>query len=216
MYPLIEITSVPIEIQMKTKNASLEYTRGTAEMEITRAESGGVDIKSRPIRLNWDTFQPSGAPPAPQMSGASRVYEATSGYLDQGQIKLNARVGDVPASQEAQQDAPQMQQSAPALPIQPPPQPIPQPQSESEAETLDMAPVSGLSFEWEDGQMEILYDMEKLKMDWKIEAGEFKFTPGDIEISVEQRPSVIIKYLGGPIYVPASADPNYEPVDVKA
>ena len=64
MYPLIEITSVPIEIQMKTTSASLEYTRGTAEMEITRAESGGVDIKSRPIRLNWDTFQSSGAAPA--------------------------------------------------------------------------------------------------------------------------------------------------------
>ena len=42
------------------------------------------------------------------------------------------------------------------------------------------------------------------------------FTPGDIEISVEQMPKVIIKYTGGPIYVPRSADPNYEAVDVQA
>jgi len=27
---------------------------------------------------------------------------------------------------------------------------------------------------------------------------------------------VIIKYIGGPLYVPPSADPNYKPVDVNA
>ena len=64
--------------------------------------------------------------------------------------------------------------------------------------------------------MEIRYQMDKLNFDWKIDKGEFEFTPGDIEITVEQQPSVIIKYMGGPIYVPRSSDPNYEPVDVKA
>jgi len=64
--------------------------------------------------------------------------------------------------------------------------------------------------------MQIRYEMDKLNFDWKFDKGEFKFTPGDIEISVEQRPDVVIKYVGGPIYVPRSSDPNYTPVDVKA
>jgi hypothetical protein len=34
----------------------------------------------------------------------------------------------------------------------------------------------------------------------------------DLELKITQRPQVIIKYVGGPIYVPRSADPNYEPV----
>jgi len=29
-------------------------------------------------------------------------------------------------------------------------------------------------------------------------------------------PDVIIKYVGGPLYVPPSADPDYQPVDVQA
>jgi len=58
--------------------------------------------------------------------------------------------------------------------------------------------------------------MDKLNFDWKIDKGEFEFTPGDIELIVEQKPKVTIKYVGKPIYVPRSADPNYEPVDVKA
>ncbi len=36
-----------------------------------------------------------------------------------------------------------------------------------------------------------------------------EFTPPDIELVVTQRPQVIIKYVGGPIYVPPSADPDY-------
>ena len=77
-------------------------------------------------------------------------------------------------------------------------------------------PSTGVNVQWEDGAMEIRYAMDKLNFDWKIDRGEFKFTPGDIEISVAQRPSLTIKYTGGPIYVPRSSDPNYQPVDVDA
>ena len=56
MYPLIEIKTVPIEIEMKVSHAKLEYTRGTADLEISR-NNGGLSIKSRPIKLNIDTFE---------------------------------------------------------------------------------------------------------------------------------------------------------------
>ena len=36
MTPLIEIKSVPIEIEMKVSHAKLEYTRGTADLESTQ------------------------------------------------------------------------------------------------------------------------------------------------------------------------------------
>ena len=209
MYPLIEITSVPIEIRVKTTNASLEYTRGTAEMEISRSDKG-IDIKSRPIRLNLDTFEqrrsdaqhksmpqvktaPVQQAQTVQQADRQTAYEATSAYSDQGQIMLNARFGQ----EVARQIMPEVQQQQ-------------QPTVENTPAVSDMAE------EWEDGQMEIRYEMDKLNFDWKIDRGEFEFTPGDIEISVEQQPKVVIKYMGGPIYVPRSADPNYEPVDVKA
>lgn len=225
MYPLIEITSVPIEIRMKTTSASLEYTRGTAEMEISRSDKG-IDIKSRPIQLKLDTFEqrrasehraaapataavtpqgvnstPAGTPTAPAEREAA--YEATSAYSEQGQIMLNARFGQQGQMTQADRGT------------------IPDAVRESlnqESEPL-LSPETLEEFKLEDGQMEIRYEMDKLNFDWKIDRGSFEFTPGDIEITVEQRPKVIIKYVGGPIYVPRSADPNYEPadqVDVKA
>ncbi len=226
MYPLIEITSVPIEIRVKTTNASLEYTRGTAEMEVSRSDKG-VDIKSRSIQLKLDTFEqrnasehhsnatsatsavtpqgvnstPTGTPVTPPEREAA--YEATSAYSEQGQIMLNARFG------QQMQGAQMTKTERVAIP-------------DTVRETLNQESGPILSQEaleelgLEDGQMEIRYEMDKLNFDWKIDQGSFEFTPGDIEITVEQQPKVIIKYVGGPIYVPRSADPNYEPVDVKA
>ena len=97
MYPLIEIKTVPIEIQMKIKNASLEYTRGTAEMEISRSENGGLDIKSRPIKLQLDTFEARDSlQPASMYStleqnaqkGVQQAYEATATYARHGKLML--------------------------------------------------------------------------------------------------------------------------------
>jgi len=194
MYPLLEIKSIPIEIQIKTSSAKLEYSRGTAEMEISRSEGGGVDVKSRPIKVNLDTFEPH-APggvyraPAPAAEAPGQpAYQATSAYLEPGELMVSAQLGQNVMGQFT---------------------PMAGGEGESqyaEAQAQEMA----------EGSVSIRYEMDKLNFDWKIDKGEFKFTPGDIEVSVSQRPDVLIKYMGGPIYVPRSADPNYEPVDVRA
>ena len=206
MYPLIEIKTVPIEIKMKTTHASLEYVRGTAEMEVSRSDSGGVNIKSRAIKVDLDSFRPrrgaslprgvarSAGSSAKPVGGSAQTYQATATYDRQGQqMTLDARLG--------QNVAAPVVQNVPAQQV-----------NVNIANDLPQTISDGLT----DGSMEIRYEMDKLNFDWKIDRGEFKFTPGDIEITVEQQPSVVIKYVGGPIYVPPSSDPNYEPVDVKA
>ncbi len=203
MYPLIEIKTVPIEIKMTTKHAQLEYTRGTAEMEVSRDNKGGLNIKSRPIHLKMDTFEARNSIRPTTMrsveqaaqKGQQAAYEATATYARQGKLLLNAKVGQELVTQFAQE--------AVTRDINLNPQ-------------LDFLPKGGVNIQWEEGEMEIRYEMDKMNFDWKIDKGEFKFTPGDIEISVEQQPDVIIKYVGGPLYVPRSADPNYKPIDVEA
>lgn len=201
MYPLIEIKTVPIEIEMKTTHAKLEYTRATAEMEIRR-DQGGLSIKSRPIRLNLDTFEARNSVfPTPARSveqsaegGRKAAYEATATYARQGKLLVNARIGEELVTRFAEEAA------------------NPEPAELG----LQFLPKGGVKITWDQGEMNIRYEMDKLNFDWRMGKGDFKFTPGDIEISVTQMPDVIIKYVGGPLYVPPSADPNYEPVDEKA
>lgn len=202
MYPLIEIKTVPIEIEMKSTNARLEYARGTADMEISR-DKGGLSIKSRPIRLRLDTFEARNSITPTVMrsveqgaqAGTQAAYEATATYARQGKLLLDAKIGEELVTQFA-----------------------------AEAQTKDLKTNVGLQFlpstgpniSWDMGEMSIRYEMDKLNFDWRTAGMQFKFVPGDIEISVTQRPDVIIKYIGGPIYVPPSAEPGYQPVDAEA
>lgn len=80
---------------------------------------------------------------------------------------------------------------------------------------IQFLPTQGADISWDGGQMSIRYEMDKLNFDWRTEQGDIQFIPGDIEFSVTQNPDVVIKYVGGPLYVPPSADPEYEPVDVQ-
>ena len=190
MEQLIEITRVPIEIEMRTSRAHLEYAKGSAELEITR-DKGGMSIKSRPIQLNMDTFEMrSSITPTPTQSiqqtaqkGQQAAYTATASYAQEGELYLKAQIGeDVQA---------QLVQTA-------------------------IIPKEGPEISWDPAEMNIRFEMDKLNFDWRVNQTKFEFIPGDIEISVKQKPEVIIKYIGGPLYVPPSADPNYEPVDVQA
>ena len=200
MKPLIEITTVPIQIEMKTTHAKLEYARGTAEMEISR-DNGSLKIKSRPIKVNIDTYEarnslsPTLARYLEQSAqkGKQAAYEATATYASQGQLLLKTQVGEELVTQFAE-DA-MMKDVKTNVGIQ-------------------FLPDPGAEITWDPGEMTIRYEMDKLNIDWRMNEGSFEFIPGDIEFTVTQRPDVVIKYVGGPIYVPPSSDPNYEPVDV--
>ena len=202
MYPLFEIKTVPIEIEMKTTNATWEYRRGTAEMEIRR-EKGGLKINSRPIRVQMDTFEArNSVSPTPMRSveqsaqrGRQAAYEATAAYARHGKLLLNAKVGEDVVTQIATE---------------------PQQEAMNVTVNLDFLPKGGVEMDWQAGEMQIRYEMDKLNFDWKVDNASFEFVPADIEISVAQMPDVIIKYVGGPLYVPPSADPDYQPVDVQA
>ena len=199
MYPLIEITTVPIEIEMKVTDAKLEYTRGSAELEISRGD-GGLSIRSRPIRLNLDTFEmrnsivptPMRATLQGAQKGQQAAYEATAVYARQGQVMLNARIGEQ-AFQQLDQEA--------------------QARSVKTNVNVQFLPSVGPDISWDPAQLNIRYEMDKLNFNWRVNQPSFSFTPGDIEISVTQQPDVIIKYVGGPLYVPPSADPAHEPAD---
>ncbi len=202
MYPLIEIKTVPIEIEMKVTHAKMEYSRGTAELEISRGD-GGLSIKSRPIRLNIDTFEArnSVCPTAMRsveqyaQQGKQASYEATATYAQQGQLLLDAKIGQELVTQFAA-DA--------------------QNRNLKTNVGLEFLPSVGPEISWDPGEMQIRYEMDKLNFDWRVNQPQFEFTPGDIELSVKQQPDVVIKYIGGPLYVPPSADPEYQPIDVEA
>ena len=200
MKPLIEITTVPIEIQMKVTNARLEYARGTAQMEVSR-DKGGLNIRSRPIRVNIDTFEARSSvmPTTTQIiqqqaqKGMQGAYQATGVIAREGRMMMEAKIKNVVPQLAKQQTMGELVNS-----------------------NIQFLPSAAPEISWDGGELSIRYEMDKLNFDWRMGQMDFTFVPGDIEFTMTQRPDVIIKYVGGPLYVPPSADPNYEPIDVQA
>lgn len=201
MNQLIKITSVPIQYELKINNARLEYSRSRAELEISRND-GGLSIKSRPVKLNLDSTEarnsvvPTTARSVAQtaQAGKEAAYSATAQMAQEGHLLLNAKIGEDVIGQIMQQRT-----AAPTGEFQ-----------------LGFTPSAPVDINYEAADLTINYEMDKLNFDLKIANGNFEFIPGNIEMSITQRPEVRIEYVGGPIYVPPSADPNYEPIDVRA
>lgn len=200
MERLIEIKTVPIELEMKVNHAQLNYQRSTVDLEISRNQ-GGLQIRSKPIKVNIDTFEArnSVSPTAMRsieqaaQRGQQKVYDTTATYARRGDLLLEAKIGQQLISQFAM---------------------------ESQQVNTDFAmtwlPTTGPEITWDDAEINIRYEMDKLNFDWRMDNGNVEFIPGNIEFTVTQQPDVVIKYIGGPVYVPPSADPDYVPLDEKA
>ena len=201
MEPLLKITSVPLKFEMTVNNARLEYNNSNAQLEISR-DDGGLKIKSNPIKLDIDSFECyNSVNPTARTSitnaaekGKMAAYEATAAYAREGKLFLNAKIGEDVIGRMAA--------------------------SNMEVNTnvgLAFTPTARPELNWSDPEIMIEYELDKLNFDWKVMNGNFEFIPGNIEISITQQPDVVIEYIGSPIYVPPSADPEYVPItDIKA
>ena len=167
MYPLIEITTVPIEIQMKVTDAHLEYARGTAQMEISR-EQGGLNIRSHPIRVNIDTFEArsSVTPTTAQLiqqqaqNGVQGAYQATSVLAREGRMMMEAKIDQDIIPQLARQ-----QTAEGPLNV-----------------NIDFLPSAAPDLSWEGGELSIRYEMDKLNFNWRMNQMNFTFVPGDLSL----------------------------------
>ncbi len=201
MEPLLKITTVPLKFEMTVNNARLEYNNSNAQLEISR-DDGGLKIKSNPIKLDIDSFECyNSVNPTARTSikdaaekGKMAAYEATAAYAREGKLFLNAKIGEDVIGKIAA--------------------------SKMEVNTnvgLAFTPTARPELNWSDPEIMIEYELDKLNFDWKVMNGNFEFIPGNIEISITQQPDVVIEYIGSPIYVPPSADPEYVPItDIRA
>lgn len=83
---------------------------------------------------------------------------------------------------------------------------------------MEFLPKEGADITFDAGTLNIEYQMGEQDIDWDIHPDSpLEFIPGSVEFIVRDRPRVEIEYVGDPLYVPPSANPNYEPpiLDIK-
>lgn len=185
MKPLITIETVPISIEYVEKKISHSSSQ-SADLRISQ-EDNRMTIQSNPIDITpVDTFEYSSS-----MDLSNLYYTATAQYSVDGNLSINIRMGDsTTGTFNYEQVNRGIDNIVSFLPqVVKAPMKIPS-EFESIHINFNMSQVSGLP---------------------PVDNIDTSFLPPDLELKVVERPKVIIKYVGGPLYIPKSADPEYVP-----
>lgn len=184
MQPYITIETVPISIEYVEKEPVKSQAPRMAKLEITK-ENNQVNIKSNPIGIKMDSFQPGNANPL--------SYTATAGYDGAGRLSMDISFTGIETG--ADFDTSRYNQVSRGI--------------DSMMDTVPGRSPSGLPISNATigpGTLKINFDLSNVN---GIDSEDVEFQPPDLELKVTQRPEVIIKYVGGPLYFPRSADPKF-------
>ena len=180
MQQLITIETVPISIKYVEKESSPSADEMAKSQAPNKSDAA---VKPIPARIKTDSFMHSSPADTYNLS-----YTATAHYSDNGNLRLNVEMTD------AEESSYVFRQFG-----------------------RDMGNMISRIFEVDRNSsgdfegMHLNFDLSQLQ---NTVPGSGKtgntFTPPTFELEILERPKVIIKYVGGPIYIPRSADPDYE------
>ena len=187
MQPLIRIETVPISIEYVEKQAP-KPSINSALLHISQNEEN-ISIKSNPIRLPLtDSFEFNSSSNTMNMS-----YTATANYAGNGNLNMNVQLfEDFPSDAPFQQFGRDIESMIEVLP--------------EEVRTSSKT-----------NRLRIDFNLSSINKELttggfpNMENFDTSFMPPVLELKVVELPRVIIKYVGGPIYIPKSSDPDYVP-----
>ena len=181
MDPLITIETVPIKIEyVRKEQSSHSSTTQSTQLNISRSDNV-MTIHSNPISISvTDTFEANSS-----NDWSNLTYTATAQYSSNGNLRMNVQM------QNTSGNTYQYQRFGRGI----------------DNMVASLPKTSNSSYD----NMQIDFDMSGFFGNSSgSESVDTSFMPPDLELKVVEQPKVIVKYVGGPIYVPKSADPNYD------
>lgn len=182
MQPLITIETVPISVEYVERKTT-HHSDQTAKLHISQ-QNDLMTIQSNPIDIQLkDSFEAS-----PSTEWYNLSYTATAKYSSNGNLSMNVQMENLDSTFQYQQV------------------------SRGIDNIVDFIPRSTNASSYGFESMQINFDMSQLPSGLpSVDNIDTSFLPPDLELKVVERPKVIIKYVGGPLYIPKSSDPNYIP-----
>ena len=192
--PLLEITTTPARYEYEISRAKLQINQQhpTVERSVRRAslnirtQAGRVEMNSVARRSDMGFKGVVDRANYEADQGRQLVSEATGNYAEFGNQLANiAHGGNIPDALYSQS----MQHSK---------------------GDLVLVPVSPIDIQYMPASLAMDFTPGEINTNWNIGKARLDFVPGSFNINFTQYSSIKIEYLGGPVYVPRSADPNFE------
>ncbi len=203
---LLQITTIPIQIEIKVTNAKFEHSEEYTQPRVNiKSQNGNFVMQAEPLKLNIDTYE-------------ARKSLGFGHMTDGDMLKQKAQEGFSIAFQGTAKVASEGDQLARGM--SPSEIALNNARAGATVQTImEFLPKEGADITFDAGKLNIEYQMGSQDIDWDVHPDSpLEFIPGSVEFIVRDRPRVEIEYIGDPIYVPPSANPNYEPppfLDIK-
>lgn len=192
---LLRITTTPIEYKLQLENAALRVTEHTPAKLDPKTPPGKLSIKSENIKVQIDTTRardslglktPTAAAMEQGDRGMRAAQEATAQY---------AAIGNQLAQIQHGADIPSV---------------FAQLMNKQPVTAMVFLPSQGPDISWKPNSLEIKYEPAAVHSEWQAAKFTMEYVPSKYKMNIIQYPKVNIEYVGGPVYVPPSANPNYE------
>lgn len=198
MQQMIEMQIIPAKLEYRKTEAQIEYVNAKAKSQVSRQE-GGLQVQTKQAKVYVDSYQcrRSLGP------GFQSVADSIKAYADKGLADANAATAKYASRGIQQMKAPLGHSMIPEFAKQDTFKDV------NMNIGIDFLPRVAPEVSVEPGSIDISFTPDQLDFDWSMSKQQLKFTPGKIETEMVQRPDVIVRYVGGPMYVPKSSDPSY-------
>lgn len=191
--PLLQITTTPARYEYQVTKARLEISQEQPTVERT-TKRASLNMSQQAGRLEMNTVRrraDMGFRGVVEQAnyqadkGQQAVKEVTENYVDAGNQLANFHKGaNIPDTMWSQS----MQHSK---------------------GDLVLVPLSPVEIHYIPASLTTDFQPGEISANWDVGKARLEFVPGDFKLNFTQYASINIEYLGGPVYVPPSADPNF-------
>lgn len=192
---LLQITVTPMKCELQVEHARLEMNQDFTPSANVKTTPSEISIQSRPAKLQLDTYE------ARNSLGFSNPDDFAKNSAQKGKDNLTKYIRN---SVETGQQMAKIEDGVTINQI------VSQKMMEQPSTFTVFLPSGGANISWQPGELNIQFSQGSVEHDWQIQKNSMNYIPGSVRLNILQRNSIKIEYVGEPLYVPPSANPNYD------
>lgn len=191
---LLKITSTPMKYELEVENAKLEYQQDvTPSCDITVSPSQ-LEMHSKEAQVRIDTYE------ARKSLGLTNIEDTIQQYAAKGKEHISKQIDEYVETGKAMGD---IQDGVEIGDI------VRQKMLQQPELYTTFLPSAEAQISVDPGQLDINYKPGDVSLDWQVKDNSYTYKPGSVRMRITEYAHIDIEYLGGPMYVPPSADPDY-------
>ncbi len=192
---LLKISTTPMKYELEVESAKLEYKQDVNPSCDINTTPSQLEMHSQNAEVHIDTYE------ARKSMGLMDIEDSVQQYAAKGKEHIQKQTQEYVQFGEAMAD---IQDGTEIGDI------VRQKMLEQPELYTTFMPSAPAELSYVPAQLDINYKPGDVNLDWKIKDSPIKYEPGSVHMKIVQYADIDIQYLGGPMYVPPSAAPDYD------